>query len=263
MMQQYDILIIDDEQVILDAVIRICKEEGYSVDASIDAKNALQMIDKNFYKIIICDIMMPEVNGFEFLAETAKRKISSPIIITTGYSTVENAVTSLTTGAIDFIPKPFTADELLNAVSRGIKYAELQRLNSNSDSSSIVYVPCPATYLRLGYASWVFNENTGTALIGATDLFIKTIEQITEVELLERDEEIVQGNVCAQIKTADKNHPLLSPISGRILEANNHLINSKNLIEKDPYFQGWFYRIIPSDSEYELKNLIHCSSDRN
>ena len=113
-------------------------------------------------------------------------------------------------------------------------------------------------------------ESTGSVLIGATDLFLKTIEDppigragISEIELMQVDEELVQGNACAFIR--DKNerrHPLLSPLSGRILELNEDIVKNKSLIEKDPYFKGWFYRLIPSDSEYELKNLINCSSDR-
>ncbi len=76
------------------------------------------------------------------------------------------------------------------------------------------------------------------------------------------DEEVIQGNACAFINDKDRKHPLLSPVSGRIIEVNDDIIKNKSLIEKDPYFEGWFYRLIPSDSEYELKSLINCSSDR-
>ena len=209
--------------------------------------------------------MMPGIDGFGFLNELSERKISSPVIMTTGYSTVENAVKSLYTGAIDFIPKPFTADELFNSILRGMKYIRIQNsLKSyKRDDSEIIYVPCPAKYYRLGYSSWAAEENTGSILIGSTDLFIKTIENISDLELFQNDEEVVQGNACAYIKDKEERvHPLLSPVSGRIIEVNEDIIKNKSLIEKDPYFEGWFYRLIPSDSEYELKNLINCSSDR-
>lgn len=265
MKNEHDILVVDDEQVVIDAVVKICTSEGYSLDSAIDAKEALLKVEKTDYKLIICDIMMPSIDGFGFLNELSRRKITSPVIMTTGYSTVENAVKSLYSGAIDFIPKPFTADEIINAVFRGMKYLKIQNLlkNNSRDKSEMVYVPCPAKYFRLGYSSWVSEENTGSALIGATDLFIKTIENISEIELLQIDEEVVQGNACASIKdTEDRSNPLLSPVSGRIIEVNEDIIKNKSLIEKDPYFEGWFYRLIPSDSEYELKNLINCSSDR-
>ncbi len=265
MKKQWDILIIDDEQVVIDAVVKICSSEGYSVDWSIDAKDALNKFDKNSYRLIISDIMMPDIDGFKFLDELRKMKISYPVIMTTGYSTVENAVKSLYNGAIDFIPKPFTADELLNSVIRGMKYLEIQNSikNLKNDDTSIIYVPCPAKYYRLGYSSWAAQEGSGTILIGVTDLFLKTIDTLSEIDFFNIDDEIVQGNQCSSL--IDKNgkvHSLLSPVSGRIIEVNNELQRNNNLIEKDPYFTGWFYRLIPSDSEYELKNLTNCSSDR-
>ncbi len=265
MKTERDILIVDDEQVIIDAVTKICSLENFTVDSAMDVKEALEKLVKNNYKLIICDIMMPGTDGFGFLNELSQRKISSPVIMTTGYSTVENAVKSLYTGAIDFIPKPFTTDELINSIIRGMKYLEIQKSlkNYKKDNSEIIYVPCPAKYYRLGYSSWVAEENLGSVLIGATDLFIKTIENISGIELFQVDDEVVQGNSCASIKDKDERiHPLLSPVSGRIIEVNENIRLNKSLIEKDPYFNGWFYRLIPSDSEYELKNLINCSSDR-
>jgi CheY-like chemotaxis protein len=265
MKKQWDILIVDDEQVIIDAVVKICSSEGFSVDWSIEAKDTLNKFEKNSYRLIICDIMMPEIDGFMILDELGKMEISSPVIMTTGYSTVENAVKSLYNGAIDFIPKPFTADELINSVFRGMKYLEIQNSikNNKYDDLSIIYVPCPAKYYRLGYSSWAALEDSGTVLIGVTDLFIKTIDILSDIELYNIDDEVVQGNQSALLK--DKNgkvHPLLAPVSGRIIEVNKEIKRNKDIVEKDPYFNGWFYRLIPSDSEYELKNLTNCSSDR-
>ena len=265
MKKQWDILIVDDEQVIIDAVVKICSSEGYSVDWSIDAKEALGKFEKNSYKLIVCDIMMPDIDGFKFLDELRKIEISSPVIMTTGYSTVENAVKSLYNGAIDFIPKPFTADELINSVTRGMKFLDIQNSlkKISKNDNSIIYVPCPAKYYRLGYSSWAALDDSGTILIGVTDLFLKTIDNLSEIDFFDNDDEIVQGNSCAALKDINgKIHPLLSPVSGRIIEVNDELRRYNNLIEKDPYFKGWFYRIIPSDSEYELKNLTNCSSDR-
>lgn len=267
MSRQFDILTIDDEQVIIDAVDKICSAEGFKVDSSIDAKNALEKLSKNTYKIIVCDIMMPDFDGFEFLDEIMRRKISSPVIMTTGYSTVENSVRSLYNGAIDFLPKPFTADEILTSVKRGLKYADIQKQIIESkikeNDELIIYVPCPAKYFRLGYASWAVEENAGSILVGVTDLFLKTIERIDAIELFKIDDEIVQGNQCAEIKSKDGLiHNILSPLTGRIIERNEEVLEDLNIVEKDPYFKGWFYRVFPSESEYELKQLIPCSSDR-
>jgi CheY-like chemotaxis protein/glycine cleavage system H lipoate-binding protein len=262
-----NILVIDDEQVILNAVKKICSAENYYVEESPDAKDALNKLGKKKFDLVLCDIMMPEIDGFRFLDEIRSKKIECPVIMTTGYSTVENAVTSLYKGAIDFIPKPFTADELLTSLSRGIKYLEIQNNIKESEkfnrNSTLLYVPCPSKYYRLGYATWVSLETKGTAIIGITDLFLKTIESVSDIQFMKLDEEIIQGISCMQIICTDgQMHQVLATVSGRIIEINEELLKNKTIVEKDPYFKGWLYRIIPNDIDYELKHLTPCSSDR-
>jgi DNA-binding NtrC family response regulator len=101
-----NILVVDDEQVILDAISRIASSEEVKVDSESNAKVALKRISQKKYSLILCDILMPEMDGFIFLDELQKTKQSIPVIMITGYSTVENAVKSLYKGAVDFLPKP-------------------------------------------------------------------------------------------------------------------------------------------------------------
>lgn len=262
-----DILVIDDEQVIIDAVIKICSLDNYSVDTALNVKTAIEKISKNYYNIIICDIMMPDGDGFQILDELNDRKIDSTIIMTTGYSTVENAVKSLYKGAIDFIPKPFTVDELLNSLFRANKYQEIksrqEELSKHQAESNLFYVTCPSKYSRLGYSSWMVQERDGSVLIGVCDLFMKTVDSVKEIEFHNREDELAQGISCVTIiSDEDRAHKILSPVSGRIVEVNNSLKSNPSLLEKDPYFEGWIYRVIPVDLEYEQKNLTPCSSDR-
>ncbi len=262
-----DILVIDDEQVVIDAVIKICSLDNYTVDVAMTVQKALEKITENKYEIIISDIMMPDGDGFQILDEAHNRNLDSAVIMMTGFSTVENAVNSLYKGAIDFIPKPFTVDELLNSVFRANKYrkiiAKLNQMVIKKQKSEILFVNCPAKYFRLGYSSWMYQERDGSVLVGVCDLFLKTIDSVKEIELTEPESEIVQGLNCATITSIDDRiHKILSPVSGRIVEVNNNLKTSSSLIEKDPYFEGWIYRVIPVDIGYEQKLLIPCSSDR-
>lgn len=262
-----DILVIDDEQVIVDAVIKICTLDNYSVDSALNVKTAIEKISKNYYNIIICDIMMPDGDGFQVIDELIDKKIDSTVIMTTGYSTVENAVKSLYKGAIDFIPKPFTVDELLNSIYRANKYHEIKKkqeeLSKQQAGNSLLYVTCPAKYCRLGYSAWMVQERDGSVLIGVCDLFMKTIDSVKEIDFQSREDEIAQGISCVTIVSdEDRAHKILSPVSGRIVEVNEELKSNPSLLEKDPYFEGWIYRVIPVDVEYEQKNLTPCSSDR-
>lgn len=263
------ILAIDDEQVILDSIVKLCSTENWDVFPVLSAEDGLKKIQNNTYDLIICDIMLPDMDGFEFLEKLHNMEIRTPVIITTGFSTVENAVKSLYSGAIDFLPKPFTFDELISNIKRGLKYSELvghvnnSVFDSDSANTSIIYVPCPPKYKRLGYTTWSFLENDGSVKIGLTDLLLRTIDNIEKINLSNIDDEIIQGNTCCQIESADQlSHNILAPISGRIIKRNEQVLENHLLVEKDPYFKGWLYIIVPTDLDYESKHLVPCSSDR-
>ena len=256
------ILIVDDEEVVIDSITKIATSEDIIADSALDASVGLQMVASTNYDLIICDIMLPVLDGFQFLAELEARRIDIPVIMTTGYSTIENAVKSLYTGAIEFIPKPFTVDEMISVIRRGIKYSSLMKLIRTNDDS-VVHVPSPAKYFRLGYSAWMNKDHDGSVLIGATDLFIKTIDQIKKIELHSINEKLTQANPAVKFETEDGMiHQLYSAISGIIIALNEKLISKPELLEKDPYFDGWIYRIVPTELEYEMKLLIPCSSDR-
>jgi len=161
---------------------------------------------------------------------------------------------------------PFTVEELLSSVSRALQYSLLrhqqERAELSNETGTLLYIPCPAKYRRLGYGGWAFLEDDGSVKIGVTDLFLRTINSIIKIELFPVDHEIVQGNSCFQIETDDElTHSLLSPLSGRILRVNEKIWDDMTLIEKDPYFNGWLYTIVPANLEFELKYLIPCSSE--
>jgi CheY-like chemotaxis protein/glycine cleavage system H lipoate-binding protein len=266
MASEFDILVIDDEKVVLDAVEHILGGEGLRVQAAQDGSTALRALDQHSFRLVLCDIMMPDLDGFRVLSEVQQRFPQMPVVISTGFSTVENAVRSLSAGAIDFVPKPFTADELISTITRGLRYGEFLRTQRNrshaADDPRLFTVPCPSRYYRLGYMSWTVLERDGTALIGVSHAFARTIDQISRFELAADQEEIVQGIQCAQVRTAaGLAHNVLSPLSGRVIERNAELEKDPHIVEKDPYFAGWLYRVIPSDPDYELSKLTPCGSD--
>lgn len=257
------ILIVDDEQVVVDSLIKICSLKGFHGSPAYTAEEGLQLLTKEKFDLILCDIMLPELNGFDFLEELNARKIDTPVIMMTGYSTVENAVKALNYGAIDYVPKPFAVDEILSVLHRGINYVEIKQKIKEADSSEIVFVECPSKYSRLGCLSWTYVTEEGSALVGVTDMYMKTLDSFDNIQLKEVDENIYQGNSCVKFISDDEHaHDLLSPITGKIIERNDELLTNPSILEKDPFFKGWLYRVIPSDIEYELKNLASCSSDQ-
>ena len=260
MNNKFDILVIDDEQVIIDSLIKIAESEGLSINPMGETTSAITNLKKEEYKLIISDIMMPVMDGFAFLREIKKMNIITPIIMTTGYSTIENAVKSLSNGAFDYIPKPFDLDEMISVIRRGIKYHDLLK---NTKQPQMLHVPCPPKFFRLGNLSWMNLQSEGVVSTGVTNLFMQTVENIKSIELLEINDLVIQSNPFAKIYTHDDLiHCIPSPIGGRIVERNSKIINEPLLAEKDPYFEGWFYKIIPSDLDYEMQFVASCSSDR-
>jgi len=152
MRQLQDILVIDDEPTVTQAVAKICGAEGMTVSTAGQASEALKKLEECNFRLMLCDIMMPELNGFQFLEELARRGIRTPVVMMTGYSTMENAVRSLTsTGAVDYIPKPFTADELLTVTQRSLRCGMLLDEAESASlprSGAMSYVPCPVDYYR-------------------------------------------------------------------------------------------------------------------
>ena len=260
MKQIQDILVIDDEPMVTRVVVKVCGAEGMTITAANHAYEALRCLEESDFRLILCDIMMPELSGFQFLEELSKRGIQTPVIMMTGYSTVENAVKSLTsTGAVDYIPKPFTADELLTVIRRSLRCGVLLDEAESASlprSGAMSYVPCPKNYYRLGYVSWALMEEKGTARIGVSDLFLKAAEGIKELELSLLGEDLLQGVPCAEATSPDRSkHSIMCPLSGIILEVNSDAQSTPSLVEKDPYFRGWLYRILPSNPASDLQWL--------
>ena len=260
MIRLKDILVIDDEPMVTQAVMKICSAEGMRVSTAGYASEALKCLEENEFRLMLCDIMMPELNGFQFLEELARRGIRTPVVMMTGYSTVENAVKSLTSpGGVDYIPKPFTADELLTVIRRNLRCSALLDEAESASlprSGAMIYVPCPKDYYRLGYVSWALLEDKGTAKIGVSDLFLRSVEGIKGFELSPPGEDLLQGVPCAEAISPDGSlHSIMCPLSGRILEVNADAQTTPSLVEKDPYFRGWLYRILPSNPASDLQWL--------
>lgn len=110
------ILIIDDEQVVCDSCERFLSEEGYEVETALNGKEGIGLIEGGDFDIVISDLKMPGVSGMDVLDYVRDNRPDVQVIMITGYSTIANAVESIKKGAADYIPKPFTPDELLSVV---------------------------------------------------------------------------------------------------------------------------------------------------
>jgi two-component system phosphate regulon sensor histidine kinase PhoR len=123
-----NILVIDDEQIMRDGCSRILSKDGWSIICAENGNQGLEEIKgrPEQMDVILLDLMMPGMSGMEVLDHIRTFDPNLLVIVITGYATVESAVEAMKKGAYDFIPKPFTPDQLRIVVRRALERRTLQ-----------------------------------------------------------------------------------------------------------------------------------------
>ena len=114
------ILVIDDEKIIRRGCREVLTQEGYETLIVESGEQGLAMIEKEHFDVILLDLMMPGLSGFDVLLHVKTLHPDTAIIIITGYATIENSIEAMKNGAFDFIPKPFAPEQLRVVVSKAI-----------------------------------------------------------------------------------------------------------------------------------------------
>jgi glycine cleavage system H lipoate-binding protein len=178
------------------------------------------------------------------------------VIITTGYSTVDNGVDALKKGAFDFLPKPFSFEELVSQVHRASRFAKLP--------IKLRVQPPPAEFAGcyfLGSQTWARLDVDGSWLLGLAPILLQTIDPIRSIEFPDADSEIQQGGLLVRITTEDDLvHNAWSPLSGEIVLVNDQLKTTPDRPHQDPVTNGWLVRILPANLEQEILALAAADS---
>lgn len=122
------ILIIEDEEQIRRVLIRILTDEDskFEIFEASDGKKGLDLIKKESFDLVLCDIKMPKLDGIELLQKAKKINSTLPFIMLTGHGNIETAVDSMKLGAYDFISKPPDLNRLINSVRNALERKELE-----------------------------------------------------------------------------------------------------------------------------------------
>lgn len=107
------ILLVEDEKRLSDAIVHLLKRNNHLVDAVYDGESGYDYIMSDIYDVVILDVMLPKMNGFDVLQKTRQENNQVPIIMLTARSQVEDKVQGLDYGADDYLAKPFETVELL------------------------------------------------------------------------------------------------------------------------------------------------------
>ncbi len=119
------ILVVDDEESMRDACSKILKKDGFLADTAKDGSAGLEKIEKNKPDLVLIDLKMPGISGMEVLEKIKEIDPNIIPVVITGYSTVESAVEAMKRGAYDFLPKPFSPEELRIIIRRGLERRKL------------------------------------------------------------------------------------------------------------------------------------------
>lgn len=147
------ILVIEDEKLLADSIRTLLTQKGFEVEVAYDGDTGAEYAQLGIYDLLILDVMMPGMNGYEVARRVRAQKCGTPILMLTARSGLEDRITGLDSGADYYLPKPFDTRELLaciNALLRrqGTQVNEIVYGNTSLDLSSGMLV-CGANSIRL------------------------------------------------------------------------------------------------------------------
>lgn len=123
------ILIVDDERFIRDILGDFLTLEGYEVRSAADGEEAVALLSRSHFDLILSDLKMPRMGGLALLRQTAQLQPDALTVIMTGFGTVETAIDAMKQGAYDYILKPFKVEEIMHVVQRGLEKHRLAAEN--------------------------------------------------------------------------------------------------------------------------------------
>ncbi len=122
-----EILVVDDDEMVRDVVVESIKAVGFNVDVCGDGAEALLKNETQHYDLIITDMRLPGLDGLTLIKMLKSNQSNTDVMVITGFGTVENAVECMKAGAVEYLIKPFTVDQIQVAVKRAVEVRELRR----------------------------------------------------------------------------------------------------------------------------------------
>lgn len=114
-------LIIDDEEIVLNSCKKIFASEGFHVVITSSPEEGLRLASNSAYDVILCDWQMPGFDGLDVVEELNRRSPESTVVMISGYPSVGRATEAMKRGAMDYLPKPFTPEEIMDTVRKAVQ----------------------------------------------------------------------------------------------------------------------------------------------
>jgi DNA-binding response OmpR family regulator len=121
MKRKTNVLVVDDQKTVCNSCKKILTQEGYFVDVALSGEEALKKVKDNGFQVVITDWKMPEIDGIEMARRIKEENPNIVVIMITGYPSVESSIKALRSGISNYVAKPFSPEELSDAVLKALK----------------------------------------------------------------------------------------------------------------------------------------------
>ena len=260
------IIAVDDEAVILDSFRKILVLAGFSVDTVQDGREALTLVRQNDYDFLFTDLKMPMMDGVEVVKAVKHIRPDLDVAVITGFGTIETAVETMAHGAVDYVQKPFTEEELVAFANRMLIKRQA-RLDAQSRPTVRVVAPSLAevvadreycvpggAFVSPGHA-WAQIESTGGVCVGLDDFARKALGKYERLELPSVGSAVKRGDVLFIVRRGDDVARFRSPVAGTVSQVNGDLVREPLLASQSPYDRGWVCVLQPSALSADLATL--------
>lgn len=257
------ILAVDDEAIVLDSFRKILVAAGYAIDTVESGREALGLVQKHKYDFVFTDLKMPEMDGLDVVKGVKHYSPDSDVVIITGYATIESAVNAMKWGAMDYVQKPFTEDELVDFTKKCLFRRQDRQQKRLSPTVRVATTDRPPAhefglpgglFISSGHV-WANVTVPGLVRLGLDDFARKMIGRINAIELPASGTTIKKGEALFRIRQGERVATLCAPISGRVHDVNAELPHHLDWLERRPYEQGWVCSMKPDHLADELGHL--------
>ena len=260
------ILCVDDESVILDSFRKILVLDGYSIDTVETGSEALGLIQQHHYDFLFTDLKMPGMTGEEVAKSVKHLRPDIDVIIVTGYATVQSAVECMKHGAMDYVQKPFTENELIELVKKFL-FRRQERISSElkprvhvSHVTEMGNFPTAefaipgGAFISEGHC-WLTMESDGSVKIGVDDFAKKLLGRIDDIEFPNLGMTVNGGQSLFSIRCGHRMIPFQAPITGRVTRVNKYLGEHLEALDITPYGKNWICVVDAENLDAELPKL--------
>ena len=249
------ILVIDDETIVCESFTRILSNKGYNVDTITRPMEGLDLAMSNDYNLVFLDLKMEEMDGIDLFHKLRKKEPELPVVVVTGYPSMDTAIESIRLNASDYILKPFTPVDILKLVKQIIP--EVSPLSPDVEeklTEKTVFQEWNSSNKPILFheTTWLQQGEDGTVRVGGQlpDFIAKNI---LDLMLPKVNDITYPGLPLAGTLLNDKSRIMIpSPLSGKIIDVNYELVANPSIIKENSFDECWIARIDPSDIEKDL-----------